>query len=139
MNNLQGKRHLDELELGRIVRHASISRKVGHLLPRNRLQSLYLHLFSLEYTTPLKFMAKVSKKLLKRARYPKIEYSKSYNTKKFAHVNQCCTWRFNVPKISDQYERKFRLMHLNMKNLQMLLESIQNNDQTFITIPSITS
>ena len=127
---LTWEKHLEELG-SKIVRYASIFRKVRHLLPRNCLQSLYNAFIQSRIDYAIEIYGDASKKLLKRTQVHQNRILKILQYRNICTSTNAIHRDFSVLKISDQYELKIlRLMHLYVNNNEKLPDALQNLFQT---------
>ena len=107
----QQEKHIDELG-SKIVQYASIFRKVRDLLPTNCLQSLFNSFIQSRIDYAIEIYGDGNKKAIQRIQVHQNRMLKILQFKRrLASTNEIHE-KFNVLKISDQYEFKIlKLMH----------------------------
>ena len=123
---LTWEKHIDELG-SKIVQYASIFRKVRDLLPTNCLQSLFNSFIQSRIDYAIEIYGDANKKAIQRIQVHQNRILKILQFKRrLASTNEMHK-KFNVLKISDQYEFKIlKLMHSYVNNKEILPDSFHN-------------
>ena len=127
---LTWEKHIEELG-SKIVRYASIFRKVRHLLPKMCLKSLYNAFIQCKIDYGVQIYGDASKKLIKSTQIHQNRVLKILQHRNHLASTNTIHREFNVLKVSDQHEMKIlKLMHLHTHNKTKLPEVLQNLFQT---------
>ena len=123
---LTWEKHIEELG-NKIVRYASIFRKVRHLLPKKCLQSLYNAFIQCKIDYGIKIYGDASKKFMKRMQTHQNRILEILQHKNHLASTNTIHREYSALKVSDQYELKIlKLMHLHAHNKAKLPEIFHN-------------